>query len=182
MANVSSFCRGGRIPLWIKLFYTAFATVLLPYYWHAYGPTNFLYFCDFAFLLTLPAIWLESSLLVSVATVGILLPQTLWILDFLCRLMGLRLTGITSYMFRSDLPLFARALSTFHIWLPLLLVWLVSRLGYDQRAFRVWTVLAYNGRLGNAPIPSRPPMTSPRGNPRPGKRRACPGFRTGSEP
>ena len=143
MIDLRSLYRRGRIPLWIKLAYTAFATVLVPYYWHVYGPTNFLYFCDFALLMTLPAIWLESSLLVSTALVGILLPQTLWILDFLGSLMGLRLTGITSYMFRSDLPLFTRALSTFHIWLPPLLVWLASRLGYDKRAFWVWTVLAW---------------------------------------
>ena len=37
--------------------------VLVPYYWRAYGPTNFLYFCDVALFLTLGAVWLESPLL-----------------------------------------------------------------------------------------------------------------------
>src|SRR5262249_17518996 len=34
-------------------------------------------------------------------------------------------------------------LSLFHLWLPLLLVWLVWRLGYDRRAFLTWTVVAW---------------------------------------
>jgi hypothetical protein len=37
-------------------------------------------------------------------------------------------------MFDSRLPLFTRGLSLFHGWLPLLLVWLLFRLGYDPRA------------------------------------------------
>ena len=47
--------RWGRIPLVVKLLYTAFVCVLVPIYWHLYGPTNFLYFCDVALLLTVPA-------------------------------------------------------------------------------------------------------------------------------
>ncbi len=30
----------GRIPLWVKILYTGFVSVLVPYYWHDYGPTN----------------------------------------------------------------------------------------------------------------------------------------------
>ena len=52
-----------RLPLWLKLAYTAFMAVLVPVYWHYYGPTNFLYFCDVALFLTLAGIWLESPLL-----------------------------------------------------------------------------------------------------------------------
>jgi hypothetical protein len=37
-----------QIPLWIKLAYSAFLAVMVPTYWHDYGPTNFLYFCDAA--------------------------------------------------------------------------------------------------------------------------------------
>jgi len=35
-----------KIPLVIKLIYTAFVLVMVPVYLRAYGPTNFLYFCD----------------------------------------------------------------------------------------------------------------------------------------
>ena len=33
----------GRVPLWLKLVYSAFLAVLVPVYLHYYGPTNFLY-------------------------------------------------------------------------------------------------------------------------------------------
>ena len=131
------------LPLWLKLAYSAFVAVLVPYYWHAYGPTNFLYFCDVALLMTLVAVWRESSLLVSMPAVGILLPQALWQFDFLGMCFGLPVTGMTGYMFDPNLTLFTRGLSFFHFWLPLLLLWLIWRLGYDPRAFRAWTLLAW---------------------------------------
>lgn len=133
----------GRIPLWLKLGYTAFMVVLVPVYWHHYGPTNFLYFCDVALFLTLAAIWLESPLLASIPAVGILAPQLLWVLDFGVGFTGASMTGMTDYMFESGRPLYLRGLSLFHGWLPLLLLYLVWRLGYDRRAFAAWTVLAW---------------------------------------
>lgn len=134
---------GGRIPLWMKLIYTAFVAVLVPHYWTAYGPTNFLYFCDVALFFALGALWLEWPLLASMPAVGILLPQALWMVDLLAELAGFRMTGLTSYMFDTSIPLFTRCLSLFHFWLPILLVWLVWRLGYDRRALWAWTALAW---------------------------------------
>ena len=133
----------GRLPLWLKLAYTAFMAVLLPVYWANYGPTNFLYFCDVALLITLVGIWIESPLLISMCAVGILASQALWVVDFLSNLIGWPLTGMTDYMFAADHSLFLRSLSLFHGWLPFLLVYLVWRLGYDRRAFPAWTVLAW---------------------------------------
>ncbi len=131
--------RGSRLPIWLKLVYTAFVCVLVPHYWSAYGPTNFLYFCDIALLLTLLGLWREDPLLVSMPAVGILLPQALWMTDFVSAAVGIPLTGMTSYMFDPQLSLFTRGLSFFHFWLPILLVWLVWRLGYDRRISRVDT-------------------------------------------
>jgi hypothetical protein len=81
------------IPLWVKLIYTAFVAVLVPCYWRDYGPTNFLYFCDMAVFFALGAVWLEWPILASMPAVGILLPQALWIVDFLAALCGINLTG-----------------------------------------------------------------------------------------
>src|SRR5437868_1339491 len=124
-----------RIPLWLKLAYTAFMAAFLPVYWYHYGPTNFLYFCDMALLLTLLGIWLDSPLIISTAAAGILGTQAIWILDFAIELAGGHLTGMTSYMFDTQRPLYLRALSLFHGWLPFLLLYLVRRLGYDRRGF-----------------------------------------------
>jgi hypothetical protein len=134
--------QGHRLPLAVKITYSLFVAVMVPVYWASYGPTNFLYFCDVSVLLTLVGIWTESALLISMCCVGILLPQLFWIIDFGCQLLGFKLTGMTGYMFRPTLTLFARGLSLFHGWLPILLVWLVCRLGYDRRAFRSWGLLA----------------------------------------
>lgn len=131
-----------RLPLGAKTAATAFLAVMVPVYCHTYGPTNFLWFCDTALLLTVMGMWLESRLLISMCAVGILLPQALWLVDFGTQLVGLKLLGLTSYMFDSHLAYFTRGLSLFHGWLPILLVWLLTRLGYDKRALPCWTVLA----------------------------------------
>jgi hypothetical protein len=129
-----------RVPLTLKLAYTAFLAVLVPVYLRAYGPTNFLYFCDVALFLTLGALWLESPLLAGMAAVGIVVPQALWVADFAS---GARLVGMTGYMFDSGRDPFVRGLSLFHGWLPFLLVALVWRLGYDRRSLAAWTLLAW---------------------------------------
>lgn len=131
------------IPVWVKLVFTAFVAVLVPYYWKEYGPTNFLYFCDVALFLALIAVWTERPLFASMAAVGITLPQILWQVDFIGQLFGTPTTGMTDYMFDSGISLFARGLSFFHFWLPLLLIFCVWRLGYDRRALVAWTLIAW---------------------------------------
>jgi len=130
-----------RIPLWLKLAYSGFLAVMIPVYWIHYGPTNFLYFCDVALLLTLAGIWREGALLISLPAVGILLPQVLWCADFLAQLCGGKMTGMTSYMFDAERSLFLRGLSLFHGWLPFLLLYLVRKTGYDRRALLGWTMI-----------------------------------------
>jgi hypothetical protein len=132
----------GRIPLWLKLGYTAFMAVLVPVYWYHYGWTNFLYFCDVALFVTLIGLWKESRILLSLAAVGIVLPQILWCVDFGFEMAGGKLTGMTTYMFDASRPLYLRGLSLFHGWLPWLLIFGVARLGYDRRALGGWTVMA----------------------------------------
>ncbi len=146
-----------RIPIALKLIYTAFVCVLVPYYWTTYTPWNFLFFCDVALLMTVAALWLESPLLASISAVGITLPQALWVLDFLT--LG-KVVGMAGYMFDPKYPLFVRGLSLFHGWLPFLLIWLVWRLGYDRRALLAqilltWLVLLVS--FGLAPGPPAPP-------------------------
>ena len=135
--------RSADIPRWLTVAYTVFMAVLVPVYWYCYGPTNFLYFCDVALFATLFGMWLRSPLLISMAAVGIVAPQILWVVDFLVGLAGGRLIGMSEYMFNADRSLSLRALSLFHGWLPFLLVWLVWRVGYDRRALWCWTVVAW---------------------------------------
>ena len=129
------------IPLWLKVSYTLFICLLVPVYWRHYGPANFLWFSDIALLVTVPALWLESSLLASMMTLAVLLPELVWNVDFFVRLVtGARLMGLSAYMFDRGIPRFLRALSLFHVGLPPLLLWMVHRLGYDKRALIAQTV------------------------------------------
>ena len=119
-----------RLPLWVKIVYTTFVVVMLVIYFPAYGPANCLWFCDVAAILTVFALWFESALIASSQLVSMLISQTVWIGDFVT---GGHL-GIARYMFDSNVHLYVRGFSTFHIWLPFLLMWIVRRLGYDRRA------------------------------------------------
>lgn len=131
-----------RIPPGVKWAYTAFMAVLVPYYLHAYGPGNFLWFCDIALLLTLIGLWRESPLLISSQAVSIVLPQLLWVADFACGLLlGRTPVGLAAYMFSDSIPLFVRGLSLFHGWMPLLLLWLVHRVGYDRRGLMLQVLI-----------------------------------------
>jgi hypothetical protein len=96
----------------------------------------------FTLFMALISLWSGNMLWASAAAIGILVPQAIWIADFLGSAVGLPLTGMAAYMFNSDLPLFTRLLSLFHFWLPLLLVYLVWRHGYDRRAIWLWWPLA----------------------------------------
>ena len=134
---------GAQIHLGIKLAYTLFLLILVPVYWAHYGPRNFLWFSDIALLGMGAALWLESGLLASMMMLAVLLPELVWNLDFFGRLLtGHRMFGMSAYMFEPTRPRFLRALSLFHVPLPLGLVWLVVRLGYDRRAWLYQSLLA----------------------------------------
>jgi hypothetical protein len=135
------------IPIWLKIAYTALVAVIVILYWGRYGPGNFLWFSDVALLAMVPALWLESNVLVSAMAVGVLVPELFWNVAYAARLLtGRRLTGLVDYMFDPALPRWLRALSYFHVVLPPLMLWALSRLGYSDSALPLqtgigWTVL-----------------------------------------
>lgn len=132
------------IPLWIKAATTLFVLVLAPVYAAHYGLAHFLWFSDIALLIAAAALWRESRLLTSMMAVGVLLAEAVWNLDFFGRLLtGFFPVGFTGYMFDPEKPLFLRGLSLFHVFLPILLLWTVVRLGYDRRALWAQTLLAW---------------------------------------
>jgi hypothetical protein len=132
-----------RIPLWLKLAWTAWVAVWVPFYWSYYGPQNFLWFCDMANFGVLAALWAESSLLISWQAVSVLLVQTVWTVDVIGRtLIGSKFLGTAEYMWNPGIPLVTRVLSLFHLAMPPILLWGVWRLGYDRRAWlcqSVWS-------------------------------------------
>jgi hypothetical protein len=130
----------GDIPLWLKLGYAVPVPVIAIVYWTNYGPANFLWLSDIALLFTLAAVLAENPLLASMPAVGVLPLEIAWTIDFLS---GGRLIGLAAYMFDPKLPLYLRALSTFHLALPPTLLFLLYRLGYDERALLYQTLLTW---------------------------------------
>jgi hypothetical protein len=132
------------VPLWLKVSYTLLVAVIVVVYWKKYGPANFLWFSDVALLLMVPALWLESSLLASTVAVGVLALELFWNLAYFARLIaGRRLSGLTDYMFDRAKPRYLRALSLFHVLLPIVIIWMLGRLGYAPAAFWTQTALSW---------------------------------------
>jgi len=128
----------------LKAAYTVIVLITVAVYVFKYPLGNFLWFSDIALILTAPALWLESPLLVSMMAVGTLLPEIFWNACFFGQLLtGRRVSGLTDYMFDERLPRYLRALSLFHVVLPVLLLWLIARLGYDGKALAAQSALAW---------------------------------------
>ena len=141
------------IPIWPAVVATLYLCVLVPVYWRHYGPSNFLWFSDIALFFGVAALWLggrrfgnfvPGPLLASMAALAALLLDTAWDVDFLLHLVsGREILGLAKYMFDPSYPMYLRLLSLFHIPLPPMLLWLLWRLGYDQRALVAQTAVAW---------------------------------------
>jgi hypothetical protein len=133
-----------RAPLWLKIGWTVWLLVWAPVYGIHYGAQNFLYFCDLGNLLIGVALWLESPLLFSWVATGVLLFQLLYTVDLVGALAsGVHLLGGTEYLFDASLPLWVRLLGLFHVVSPPLLLWGIWRLGYDERGWRLQTLMTW---------------------------------------
>lgn len=133
-----------RVPLWLKIAWTLWLIAWAPLYWKQYGLQNFLFFCDLGNLLIGLGLWLESPLIISWQACGLLLFQSLYVVDlFGAVLTGRHFIGGTEYMFDAGIPLAIRLLSLFHVVTPPLLLWLIWRLGYDRRGWKWQTVTAW---------------------------------------
>jgi hypothetical protein len=133
-----------RIPLWLKIAWTIWLMAWAPLYWKQYGVQNFLFFCDLGNIFIGIALWLESSLIFSWQACGLLLFQSLYIIDLAGALVtGHHFIGGTEYMFDPSLPLAIRLLSLFHVVTPPLLLWALRRLGYDSRGWKYQTLTTW---------------------------------------
>jgi len=125
-----------RIPLWLKVGWTAWVATWAPSYALYFGPENFLWFCNLANFILAAGLWLESPLLVSWQAVSVLLVQILYVLDVAARFfLGFFLHGGTRFMFDESIPLEIRLLSLcMHAGTPPVLIFGLARLGYDRSA------------------------------------------------
>ena len=133
-----------RIPLWLKLLWTAWVLVWSPVYWREYGLQNFLFVCDLGNFFITAGLWLESPLIFSWQATSLLLFQTLYTIDLVGTLLtGRHWIGGTEFMFDPHVPLWIRLLSLFHVVVPPLLMWAIWSLGYDRRGWKCQTLTAW---------------------------------------
>ncbi|RUO35234.1 membrane-associated protein [Aliidiomarina sanyensis] len=132
---------GKDIPLWIKIGFTLIAVVVLGFWWDYMGPANYLWFSDIALILLVPALWLGNRLLASTMAVAVLIPELVWVLDFVTLS---HFSVLANYMFDSDMALHIRTLSAiFHIAIPLVLFYMLYQFGYDRRGFPLQCLIAF---------------------------------------
>jgi hypothetical protein len=125
---------------WVAL---SWMVVWLPSYMRVWGWANLLHLCDVAVILGCAGIWWGSSLLISSQAVASLAAGIFWALDVGWRLTtGRFLVGGTDYMWDTRYPLWVRLLSSFHLGLPLVLLWAMRRVGYDRRALALQAAIA----------------------------------------
>jgi hypothetical protein len=130
-----------RVPISLKILWTAWLLVWAPVYWKQYGAQNFLYFCDIGNVLIAIGLWSESRLILSWQAVSLLVFQSLYAIDLLGAFVsGHHAFGGTEYMFDPKIPLLVRALGLYHLVVPPLLLLALRRVGFDSNAWK-WATL-----------------------------------------
>lgn len=121
----------------------AWMVVWLPAYFRVWGWGNLLHLCDVAVILTFIGLWSGNPLLLSSQAISSFMAGVFWVSDVGLRLTtGRYLIGGTDYMFDSRYPLWVRLLSTFHVGLPIVLLWALRKVGYDRRALALQASIA----------------------------------------
>lgn len=133
-----------RIPLWLKIAFTAWMAVWVTVYAGFYGPQNFLWICNLCNFILLAGLWTENRLLVSSQIVAVLVIDLIWSVDLITALFsGFHPFGGTAYMFSGEIPLHVRLMSLYHVFTPPLLLFSVFRLGYSRRGLLLQTVITW---------------------------------------
>ncbi len=130
-----------KIPLIAKGAFSVFIVGWFFSNWVGNGLHSFLWICNASLLLVFLALIFESKLLASMALVGDFVYAVIWNIDFHATLVS-PFKGMTGYMLGPNHLLWLRTFSLFHIALPVLMVWLIFRLGYDRRAWPLQFLLS----------------------------------------
>ena len=126
----------------LKYLLTIFSVILVPAYWRYYGVSNFLWLSDIGLFLTVAALWLNSTLLMSIAAVGVLAVELAWCIDFfLVLVFKLHSIKLADYMLDTQYPRALRALSLFHCAMPIIWISYFMQHQYDTRALFYFIVL-----------------------------------------
>jgi len=127
--------RNSRLPLRLKLAFSAWVVLWMPSVIVLLGPQNFFWICNLANFLILIGLWTENRLLLSTQWLSVALIGLFWGIDVgTAWLTGVHPIGGTAYMLDPDFPTAAKLLSFYHLALPVVTGLAIYRLGYDPRA------------------------------------------------
>lgn len=130
------------LPLAARLGYTVWMLVWVAVILSEQGPQNFVWLCNVAKFLILYSVWTGDRLLLSSQAGTFVLVGAVWTVDLLLALpRGASFTGFTDYMFNPDLALAARLASLYHLFMPLFVIWALTRTGYDRRGWWLQCVI-----------------------------------------
>jgi len=146
----ASSLKQASIPLAAQIGFTLWMLFWVPVVLTTQGPQNFWWLCNLAQFILLYSVWTSDRLLISSQAGTVVVVGVAWTIDFAGALVtGSSPFGITTYMFNPDLPIALRATSTYHIWLPVFVVWLCRRQGYDARGFRLQCMIGTAAIVGS---------------------------------
>ena len=121
-----------------------FLAAWVPSYVVYWGPSDLLYLCNVAVVLTCAGLWFGNSLLLSSQAVATMVIGTLWCVDVAWVALTQRqpLIGGVEYMWDAQTPLWLRLLSFDHLAAPVVTLWGVRKVGYDRRAWAFQSAVA----------------------------------------
>ena len=134
-----------RFPGWVRWGAIVWLAFWIPVYWRAWGAANFVHLCDIAVILTCIGLWTNNALLISSQAVSALVVDVMWSLDAIsAAALGRHIFGGTEYLFDPSHALWVRMISLYHVAIVAVLLWALSRAGYDRRgwALQAWIVAA----------------------------------------
>lgn len=137
------------MPLAARIGFTLWMVFWIPVVLASQGPQNFWWLCNLAQFILLYSVWTSNRLLISSQAGTIVVVGAVWTIDLVGALItGSSPFGITPYMFNEDLSIALRATSTYHVWLPLFVLWLCRRQGYDSRGLWLQCAIGTAAILG----------------------------------
>jgi len=137
------------VPLAARIGFTLWMVFWIPVVLASQGPQNFWWLCNLAQFILLYSVWTSNRLLISSQAGTIVVVGAVWTIDLVGALItGSSPFGITPYMFNEDLSIALRATSTYHVWLPLFVLWLCRRQGYDGRGLWLQCAIGTAAILG----------------------------------
>lgn len=148
--NPAASLKRSSIPPPAQVGFTLWMLFWVPVVLVTQGPQNFWWLCNLAQFILLYSVWTSNRLLISSQAGTIVVVGAAWTVDLVAALIsGSSPFGITTYMFNEQLSAALRVTSTYHVWLPVFVLWLCRRQGYDDRGFWLQCVIGTVAILGS---------------------------------